>query len=76
VPQEIKSEAIVEIGSPTEIIIDTCKSGQYDLIVMGSKGVGKVKRFIMGSVSQYVLYNASCPVMIVRDKKRDAGEAW
>ncbi|MEN6567633.1 MAG: universal stress protein [Veillonellales bacterium] len=66
VPKEIAVGTIVKIGQPSEVIIDTCKEGQYDLIVMGSRGFGKLKQLFMGSVSQYVLYYANCPVMIVR----------
>ena len=31
-----------------------------------SRGIGKLKQIIMGSVSQYVLLRASCPVLIVK----------
>jgi nucleotide-binding universal stress UspA family protein len=36
------------------------------LIVMGSRGLGGVRRALMGSVSDYVVRNAHCPVMVVR----------
>lgn len=64
--KEIIKENIVKIGRPSEVIIATCREGEYDLIVMGSRGFGKIKQLFMGSVSQYVLYYAECPVMIVR----------
>ncbi len=66
VPKEIHTDIIVEIGKPSEVIIDIYREGQYDLIVMGSKGFGKIKQLFMGSVSRYVLYHAGCPVMIIR----------
>ena len=65
-PKELKMENIVKIGRPSEVIVDTCKEGRYDLIVMGSRGVGNIQQLFMGSVSRYVLYHADCPVMITR----------
>lgn len=66
IPKEIAAENIVEIGRPSEVIIETCKKEQYDLIVMGSRGLGNIQQLFMGSVSRYVLYHAPCPVMITR----------
>ncbi len=39
------------------------------LIVMGSRGLGGVRRALMGSVSDSVVRHAHCPVMIVRHEK-------
>jgi len=36
------------------------------LIVMGTRGLGKVRRTIMGSVSDYVVHHAHCPVIVCR----------
>lgn len=66
VPKEIEAENVVKIGRPSEVIIETCREGQYDLIVMGSRGLGNIQQLFMGSVSRYVLYHADCPVMITR----------
>jgi nucleotide-binding universal stress UspA family protein len=43
------------------------------LIVMGSRGLGGVRRALMGSVSDSVVRHAHCPVMIVRPEKQRAG---
>jgi nucleotide-binding universal stress UspA family protein len=37
------------------------------LIIMGSRGLGGVRRALMGSVSDSVVRHAHCPVMIVRE---------
>lgn len=66
IPSEIKAEISVEVGSPAEVIVDKAKDEQYDIIVMGSRGLGKIKSFFIGSVSQYVLRYAHCPVLITR----------
>jgi len=59
----IKSEG----GSkPGEVI---CKVAEHDavtMIVVGTRGLGSVRRTIMGSVSDYVVHHAHCPVVICR----------
>jgi nucleotide-binding universal stress UspA family protein len=41
-----------------------------DLIVMGSRGRGRIRRALMGSVSDSVVRHAHCPVMVVRPEKQ------
>ena len=43
-----------------------------DLIVMGSRGLGGVKRALMGSVSDSVVRHVHCPVLVVRQEKEQA----
>ena len=42
------------------------ESNNIDLIVMGSRGLGVVKGVLLGSVSQYVVEQAKCPVLVVK----------
>lgn len=53
-------------GNPGSIILDYCEKGNYDTIIMGSRGMGKFKELVLGSVSSKVLHHSSCPVMIIR----------
>ena len=66
IPRNIKVKTRVEIGEPGEVINDLAQSGDYDLIVMGSRGFGGFNNDNLGSVSAYVLANAPCPVIIVK----------
>ena len=50
-----------------EVIVDTAKEENAQYIVMGTRGLGSVRRTLMGSVSDYVVHHAKCPVMICRD---------
>ena len=53
-------------GQPAEVIIEVAKQQQADLIVVGSRGLTGIKRYLLGSVSSKVSEHASCSVMIVR----------
>jgi nucleotide-binding universal stress UspA family protein len=53
-------------GEPAEVIIDVANQEQADLIVVGSRGLTGIKRYLLGSVSSKVSEHAPCNVMIVR----------
>ena len=53
-------------GRPADKIVETAGEGAFDLIVMGSRGLGGIKEFVLGSVSDRVADEASCPVLIVK----------
>ena len=53
-------------GNPGSIILDFCEKEKYDIIIMGSRGMGKFKELVLGSVSSKILHHSSCPVMIIR----------
>jgi len=55
----------VEIGPPASEIVRYANEHDARLIVLGSHGHGVVRRFILGSVADRVLRQASCPVMLV-----------
>lgn len=52
-------------GEPYEKIIETAKNGNFDMIVMGNRGFSKIKRFFVGSVTQRVISDAPCPVLVI-----------
>lgn len=53
-------------GEPGQSIVDAAAAEQVDLIVVGTHGRGAVGRLLIGSVSDFVLRNAPCPVLVVR----------
>lgn len=59
------STKLVE-GRPADKIVETAKKGNFDIIVMGSRGLGGIKEFLLGSVSDRVADKATCPVLIVK----------
>ena len=66
VPKEIKSEGFSETGSPAVVILDFAAAENSDMIVMGSRGLGIVKGVLLGSVSQYIVEQSKCPVLVVK----------
>jgi len=64
---KVNYKLIVEVGdNPGDIIIETAESLNVDHIVVGSRGLGTLKRIYVGSVSQYVLNHAHCTVTIAK----------
>jgi nucleotide-binding universal stress UspA family protein len=54
-------------GSPRKSLIEA--SGQAQLVVVGSRGLGGFTGLLLGSVSHAVLYHATCPVAVVPDTR-------
>jgi nucleotide-binding universal stress UspA family protein len=55
-----------ETGDPAEKIVQIAKSGNYDLVVIGSRGRGARKEMFLGSVSNHVLHKTNAPVLVVK----------
>jgi nucleotide-binding universal stress UspA family protein len=53
-------------GRPADTIVEIASKENFDLIVMGSRGTGGIKEFFLGSVSDRVADQASCPVLLVK----------
>ena len=61
------AEAHMRLGDPDDEILRFCEEqGDFGLIVIGSRGLGPVKRRLMGSVSESVVRHAHCPVLVAR----------
>lgn len=59
-------ETFLELGDHAQTIIDIANKNNYDLIIMGSRGMSAFKELLLGSVSFKVMHHARCPVMVVR----------
>jgi nucleotide-binding universal stress UspA family protein len=60
-------EAHLRLGRADEEIVDVAHGMGAGFIVMGSRGHGRMRRALMGSVSDSVVRHAHCPVTIVRE---------
>lgn len=65
IPQDIPFKTYSELGEPRTAIIDFANNNDYDIIVVGSRGLGAVTGLLLGSVSTYVVHHAPCPVLVV-----------
>ena len=67
------SKRIVD-GRPASKIIEVAKKGGFDLIIMGSRGLGNIEGLFLGSVSNGVINRSKTPVLIVKGEKLKGGE--
>ncbi len=63
---KIKFSGKILEGNPGYDIVKFSKTNKIDLIVIGSRGKGPTKEIFLGSVSNYVVHKAKCPVMIIK----------
>ena len=63
---KININTVLLEGDPASKITGYSEMEKFDLIIIGSRGMGKFKEVIIGSVSNKVLHHAKCSVMLVR----------
>jgi len=61
----IEVQSLIIKGDPGQSVVNVAEEQNCDLIVMGSRQMGAVRRFLLGSVSNYVVHHSECPVLIV-----------
>ncbi|XP_031569611.1 uncharacterized protein LOC116304096 [Actinia tenebrosa] len=66
-----KFELYKEGGRAGEIICNFAKEKGAEFIVLGSRGLGTIRRTFLGSVSDYCVHNAHIPVVVVRSTPKD-----
>jgi nucleotide-binding universal stress UspA family protein len=71
-PQDLSVTSIVVAGRADEVILERLREGNHDLLVMGTRGLGRVGSALLGSVSQAVLHHAEVPVLVVRAPRSGA----
>ena len=69
-PRGLAVEIDVVMGDPRAEIVRQADEWRADLIVLGARGLGRIKRLLLGSVSLAVARHASCPVLVVKGRPR------
>jgi nucleotide-binding universal stress UspA family protein len=63
--------AHLRVGEVAEEVVDLAEELEVDLIVVGTRGRSVIRRALMGSVSDSVLRQARCPVVVARSQETD-----
>jgi nucleotide-binding universal stress UspA family protein len=69
VPAELPVTTVLSERPIRLALIRQLKKGDYDLVVMGSRGRGAVRAALLGNASHYVLHHSSVPVLIVHAER-------
>ncbi|MFS0824420.1 universal stress protein [Bacillus sp. 1P02SD] len=59
-------ELIFLHGDPGPTIVSYANKNQFDIVIIGSRGLNVLQEFVLGSVSHKVAKRANCPVLIVK----------
>jgi nucleotide-binding universal stress UspA family protein len=62
----VTDEILIEPGAPAEIIVETAKEQNCDLIVMGTHGQGIIAEVLIGSTAKRVVRQSPIPVLVIR----------
>ncbi len=63
---------VIERGHPTDCILERAQNDKCDLILMGTMRRHGLQRLLLGSVTEYVLRRATCPVMTLHVSTEEA----
>lgn len=56
----------LEFGHEGNTIVSFAQKNNFGIIVIGTRGLGSIKEFFLGSTSSYVVHNSKIPVLVVK----------
>jgi nucleotide-binding universal stress UspA family protein len=66
------AQAHLRMGTPDAEVVELAEELGVGLVVVGSRGLGGIRRALMGTVSDSVVRHAHCPVLVVRKEEEPA----
>jgi nucleotide-binding universal stress UspA family protein len=72
-PQDLPATTVIKHGHPGEEIVKQVKEGGHDLLVMGSRGLGRVTANLFGTVGGYVHYHSRVAMLVVQSEEDEPG---
>lgn len=72
--KKLECEMVIGTGEVRDEIVDYSSKSDVDLVILGTKEKGLLKRTFLGSTSDYCLHNCSCSVMIVKKKENSIND--
>lgn len=64
--KNVQAKTLLTEGHPAATIIEAAAKGKFDLVVMGNRGLGGLRKWLLGSVSNAVAQEVESTVMIVK----------
>ena len=71
IPPPLRGSTHVLMGLPFQVICDTARGEDADLLVVATHGYTGLRRFFLGSTAEKVVRHAPCPVLVVRPREHD-----
>ncbi len=65
--RNVTCEKRIGEGDVGEMIVDYAKNHKVDWLILGTRNLSGIKKFVMGSISEYVLHHSNCPVTLVKE---------
>ena len=62
----VTDEILIETGAPAEMIVETAKKQNCDLIVIGTHGHNIISDILIGSTAKWVIRQSPVPVLVIR----------
>jgi nucleotide-binding universal stress UspA family protein len=67
----VEVETMLKEGHTVQEIINTAVEDKFDLIVIGARGISKIRELLLGSVTDGVIHHASCPVLVIKSRSKE-----
>lgn len=64
--ENVPTETMLKEGHVVQEIVKIVKEDKFDLIVIGARGISKIRELLLGSVTDGVIHHASCPVLVIK----------